>query len=135
MSLEAGRESQPAQGQAGEPAGAQVTQPRADGAMGDGVLRAVDLTLSFGQRAILTRVNTEVHRGSVTALIGPTGSGKTTLLRTFNRMNDKVSGYRHAGDVLLDGRSIWHPGVELMSLRRKVGMLFQRPNPFPMSIM
>ena len=50
-------------------------------------------------------------------------------------MNDKVSGYRHAGDVQLDGRSIWHPGVELMSLRRKVGMLFQRPNPFPMSIM
>jgi len=71
----------------------------------------------------------------VTALLGPTGSGKTTLLRTLNRMNDKVTGYRHAGDVLLDGRSIWHPGVELMSLRRKVGMLFQRPNPFPMSIM
>jgi phosphate transport system ATP-binding protein len=70
----------------------------------------------------------------VTALIGPTGSGKTTLLHTLNRMNDKVSGYRHAGDVLLDGRSIWHPAVELMSLRRRVGMLFQRPNPFPMSI-
>jgi phosphate transport system ATP-binding protein len=71
----------------------------------------------------------------VTALIGPTGSGKTTLLRTFNRMNDKVTGYRHSGDVLLDGRSIWNPGVELLALRRKVGMLFQRPNPFPMSIM
>src|SRR6185437_2303837 len=69
-----------------------------------------------------------------TALIGPTGSGKTTLLRTFNRMNDKVSGYRHSGDVLLEDRSIWDPGVELMSLRRRVGMLFQRPNPFPMSI-
>jgi phosphate transport system ATP-binding protein len=56
------------------------------------------------------------------------------LLRTFNRMNDKVSGYRHAGDVVLDGRSIWHPTVQLMALRQKVGMLFQRPNPFPMSI-
>jgi phosphate transport system ATP-binding protein len=98
-------------------------------------LSAVDLTLSFGQRAILTDISTDVRRGVVTALIGPTGSGKTTLLRTFNRMNDKVTGYRHTGDVLLDGRSIWHPGVELMTLRRKVGMLFQRPNPFPMSIL
>lgn len=98
-------------------------------------LSAVDLTLSFGQRAVLSDVSLDVHEGRVTALLGPTGSGKTTLLRTFNRMNDKVTGYRHAGDVLLDGRSIWHPGIELMSLRRKVGMLFQRPNPFPMSIM
>jgi phosphate transport system ATP-binding protein len=103
---------------------------------GTGVaLSAVDLTLSFGQRTILTGITADVRQGAVTALIGPTGSGKTTLLRTFNRMNDKVSGYKHSGDVMLDGRSIWHPGVELMTLRRKVGMLFQRPNPFPMSIM
>jgi phosphate transport system ATP-binding protein len=98
-------------------------------------LSAVDLTLSFGPRTILTGITTDIRRGAVTALIGPTGSGKTTLLRTFNRMNDKVSGYRHSGDVLLDGHSIWHSGVELMALRRRVGMLFQRPNPFPMSIM
>jgi len=98
------------------------------------MLKAVDLTLSFGARTILTGINVDIKRGAVTALIGPTGSGKTTLLRTFNRMNDKVTGYRHAGDVLLDGHSIWHSGVELMSLRRRVGMLFQRPNPFPMSI-
>jgi phosphate transport system ATP-binding protein len=98
-------------------------------------LQAINLTLGFGQKSILADINVEVRRGAVTALIGPTGSGKTTLLRTFNRMNDKVTGYRHAGEVLLDGRSIWHPGLELMALRRKVGMLFQRPNPFPMSIM
>jgi phosphate transport system ATP-binding protein len=98
-------------------------------------LHAVDLTLGFGSRAILTGITVDVRRGAVTALIGPTGSGKTTLLRTFNRMNDKVSSYRHSGDVQLDGRSIWHSGVDLMALRRKVGMLFQRPNPFPMSIM
>ena len=104
-------------------------------ATGDTALTAVDLTLSFGPRAVLSNISLDVQQGVVTALLGPTGSGKTTLLRTFNRMNDKVTGYRHAGDVLLDGRSIWHPGVELMSLRRKVGMLFQRPNPFPMSIM
>jgi phosphate transport system ATP-binding protein len=103
-------------------------------AEGTSVLKTVSLTLSFGPRAILSDINVEVQRGAVTALIGPTGSGKTTLLRTFNRMNDKVTGYRHAGDVLLDGRSIWSHGVELMSLRREVGMLFQRPNPFPMSI-
>jgi phosphate transport system ATP-binding protein len=98
-------------------------------------LQAIDLTLGFGEKVILGNVNVEVRRGAVTALIGPTGSGKTTLLRTFNRMNDMVSGYRHSGDVLLDGQSIWQPSLELMALRRKVGMVFQRPNPFPMSIM
>jgi phosphate transport system ATP-binding protein len=140
---------QPAQSQPAEPAVMMipVTVGAAPGAVvattaaavsspisGPAALSAADLTLSFGPRAILTGINLDIQRGAVTALIGPTGSGKTTLLRTFNRMNDKVTGYRHTGDVTLDGRSIWHPGVELMSLRRKVGMLFQRPNPFPMSI-
>jgi phosphate transport system ATP-binding protein len=98
------------------------------------VISMVGLTLGFGQATILQDISLDVHRGVVTALLGPTGSGKTTLLRTLNRMNDKVTGYRHAGDVLLEGRSIWHPGLDAMMLRRKVGMLFQRPNPFPMSI-
>ncbi|MGO9164834.1 MAG: phosphate ABC transporter ATP-binding protein [Streptosporangiaceae bacterium] len=106
--------------------------PPSDG--GTAVIKAVDLTLGFAKRAVLSDVSVDVQQGKITALIGPTGSGKSTLLRTFNRLNDKVTGYRHAGDVLLDGRSIWHSGVELMMLRRKVGMLFQRPNPFPMSI-
>ncbi len=135
MSIEAGPgESQASPPPAGAVAGGRAAPPgeaRHDGAV---ALATVNLTISFGPRPVLTAVNARIERGAVTALIGPTGSGKTTLLRTFNRMNDKVSGYRHAGDVLLDGRSIWHPGVELMALRRKVGMLFQRPNPFPMSI-
>ncbi len=112
-----------------------VTGAGAPSPPGSAVLKAVDLTLGFGARAILTDVSVDVQQGAITALIGPTGSGKSTLLRTFNRLNDKVTGYRHSGDVLLDGRSIWNHGVEVMSLRRKVGMLFQRPNPFPMSIM
>jgi phosphate transport system ATP-binding protein len=136
MSTEAEPTQPPAQETSASPAVSTAT-PALGAAPGDGAvsLSAVDLTLSFGSRAILSNVNADIRRGAVTALIGPTGSGKTTLLRTFNRMNDKVSGYRHTGDVRLDGRSIWHPGVELMTLRRRVGMLFQRPNPFPMSIM
>ena len=96
--------------------------------------KTVDLTLSFGTRAVLSDIDTDFQRSRITALLGPTGSGKSTLLRTFNRMNDKVTGYRHDGDVILEGNSIFGSGVELMSLRRRVGMVFQRPNPFPMSI-
>jgi phosphate transport system ATP-binding protein len=136
MSIEAGQEDQ-----ANIPGGDIV--PDAERKLAGGVtapdggaaLKTVDLALGFGQRTILTGISTHIHRGAITALIGPTGSGKSTLLRTFNRMNDKVVGYRHSGDVLLEDRSIWDPRVELMSLRRQVGMLFQRPNPFPMSIM
>ena len=102
---------------------------------GHGVsFKTVDLTLSFGTRAVLSNIATDFQKSRITALLGPTGSGKSTLLRTFNRMNDKVTGYRHDGDVMLEGNSIFGSGVELMSLRRRVGMVFQRPNPFPMSI-
>ncbi len=136
MSIEAGREKQSSDAPGGTTAGADVgVSPAAAGLNGQAALQTVDLSLGFGQRTILAGIGTGIHRGAVTALIGPTGSGKTTLLRTFNRMNDKVIGYRHTGDVLLERRSIWDPAVELMSLRRRVGMLFQRPNPFPMSIM
>lgn len=95
---------------------------------------AEGLNLSFGSKSILTGVNMEFPRGTITALIGPTGSGKSTFLRTINRMNDKVSSFNHEGDVKIDGRSIWSSSEDLLTLRRRVGMLFQRPNPFPMSI-
>ena len=92
------------------------------------------LSLSFGPKAVLTDVEVSFARGTITALIGPTGSGKSTFLRTLNRMNDRVQGFTHEGDVLLDGESIWSSDRDLLALRRRVGMLFQRPNPFPMSI-
>lgn len=109
--------------------------PSTPAASGETVVNCVDLTLSFGQRAVLSDLQIPFGGGQVTAILGPTGSGKSTLLRTINRLNDKVTGYGHKGDVLLDGSSIWGQHIELMALRRKVGMLFQRPNPFPMSIM
>jgi phosphate transport system ATP-binding protein len=95
---------------------------------------AVNLTLSFGAKTVLDQVSLNFPACTVTSLLGPTGSGKTTFLRTLNRMNDKVSGYRYTGDVLLNGHSIFQ-ARDLMEFRRRVGMLFQRPNPFPMSIM
>ena len=97
-------------------------------------MESKNLTLSFGPKTILSGVDMSFSRGTITALIGPTGSGKSTFLRTLNRMNDKVFGFTRSGDVVLDGRSIWSTHHDLLMLRRRVGMLFQRPNPFPMSI-
>jgi phosphate transport system ATP-binding protein len=98
------------------------------------VVESKGLSLSFGGKRILSDIHIPFRRGSITALIGPTGCGKSTFLRTINRMNDKVIGFRYEGDVTLEGDSIWGPSQNLLSLRRRVGMLFQRPNPFPMSI-
>jgi len=97
-------------------------------------MAAKDLALGFGSATVLSGINVAIPKGAITALIGPTGSGKTTFLRSLNRMNDKVAKHWHKGEVLLEGSSIYSPGVQLMALRRRVGMLFQRPNPFPMSI-
>jgi len=98
------------------------------------VLRTEDLTLSFGSKKILNDINVSFPRGTITALIGPTGSGKSTFLRTLNRMNDKVFGFHREGEVFLDDCSIWDSSEDLLSVRRRIGMVFQRPNPFPMSI-
>ncbi|HXA73796.1 MAG TPA: ATP-binding cassette domain-containing protein [Acidimicrobiales bacterium] len=98
------------------------------------VMEAVKLNLGFSGRTVLADLNISLKRGSITALIGPTGSGKSTFLRTLNRMNDRVPGFTRTGDVTYDNESLWAPSVDLLTLRRRVGMLFQRPNPFPMSI-
>ena len=98
------------------------------------VMESLRLTLGFSGRTVLSDVNVSLRRGSITALIGPTGSGKSTFLRTLNRMNDRVPGFSRKGDVTFDSDSLWGRNVDLLTLRRRVGMLFQRPNPFPMSI-
>ncbi len=105
-----------------------------DGDVAAPAMSAVNLTLAFGGKTVLDQVSLDFPARAVTSLLGPTGSGKTTFLRTLNRMNDKVPGYRHSGDVLLGQQSIFKDR-DLMEFRRRVGMLFQRPNPFPMSIM
>ena len=98
------------------------------------VMTSHRLCLNFGQKSILSNIDMAFRRGSITALIGPTGSGKSTFLRTLNRMNDRVPGFTYTGDVRLEDSSIFDPRVNLLLLRRRIGMLFQRPNPFPMSI-
>jgi phosphate transport system ATP-binding protein len=96
------------------------------------VLDAVSVT--YGSVLALRDVNLGIPRQGVTALIGPSGCGKSTLLRSLNRMNDLVAGARLEGSVTLDGADIHAPGVDLADLRRRVGMVFQKPNPFPMSV-
>jgi phosphate transport system ATP-binding protein len=105
-----------------------------DAELPEHVMEAMKLDLGFSGRIVLADVNVSLKRGSITALIGPTGSGKSTFLRTLNRMNDRVPGFTRTGDVTYDDKSLWAPSVDLLTLRRRVGMLFQRPNPFPMSI-
>ncbi|MEI7750864.1 MAG: phosphate ABC transporter ATP-binding protein PstB [Candidatus Omnitrophota bacterium] len=93
-----------------------------------------NLDLFYGTFRALIHVNLAIEEKMITALIGPSGCGKSTLLRTFNRMNDLIDGVKITGEVLIDGRNIYDPGTDLVELRKKVGMVFQRPNPFPLSI-
>ena len=92
------------------------------------------LNLYYGSNHALKNINMDIPAGAVTAFIGPSGCGKSTFLKTLNRMNDLVPGVRIEGEVLLDGQGIYGPNVDTIALRQKVGMVFQQPNPFPMSI-
>jgi phosphate transport system ATP-binding protein len=97
-------------------------------------LETRNLDLWYDRFQALKGVTLAIRPQAITAIIGPSGCGKSTLLRVFNRMNDLVPGCRMAGEVLLDGERIAGPGVPLMRLRKRVGMVFQRPNPFPLSV-
>jgi phosphate transport system ATP-binding protein len=92
------------------------------------------LNLWYGDFQALKEVNSIIAEKKITAIIGPSGCGKSTLLRVFNRMNDLIDGVRTTGEVLIDGENIINSHVDLVTLRKKVGMVFQRPNPFPLSV-
>ena len=110
-------------------------------AMPPGLLDGLDIALSargvvvdYAGRRALDHVDLDVPRQRVTALVGPSGCGKSSLLRSFNRLNDEIPDCRVAGDVRLFGANAYGDGIALPDLRRRVGMVFQKPNPFPLSI-
>lgn len=92
------------------------------------------LNLFYGSFPALKRISMKIRSNRVTALIGPSGCGKSTFLRCLNRMNDIIEGVGIEGEVRLDGANIYEPGMDVVDLRKRVGMVFQRPNPFPLSI-
>ena len=93
-----------------------------------------NLNVYFDELHILKDVSLKIPKNAVTSLIGPSGCGKSTFIRTLNRMNDMISTFKMDGTVLLDGKDIYDPKVDVVDLRKKVGMVFQKPNPFPKSI-
>ena len=110
-----------------KPATASVTQdPR--------LIQIEHFDFFYGPKQVLFDVHFEIPEKHVTALIGPSGCGKTTLLRNLNRMNDLIDGIQHKGDIRIKSRSIFDPNLEVISLRKRIGMVFQKSNPFPKSI-
>jgi phosphate transport system ATP-binding protein len=97
-------------------------------------LETRNLNLWYGNFQALIGVSLSIQPNAITAIIGPSGCGKSTLVRVFNRMNDGIRGVRFEGDVFLDGQSIYNGKIDLRQLRKRVGMVFQRPNPFPLSV-
>jgi len=95
------------------------------------VLESKSYSFWYGPTQALHEVSCAIPPNAITALIGPSGCGKTTFLRSINRLHDLTPGARHTGDILIDGGSIFAPGTDVVALRRRIGMVFQRPNPFP----
>jgi phosphate transport system ATP-binding protein len=93
-----------------------------------------DFSFGYGPRQVLRSLSFAIERKAVTAIIGPSGCGKSTFLRSINRLNDLIPGIRHSGDILVEGMSVFAASTDLVALRQRVGMVFQRPNPFPKSI-
>lgn len=102
--------------------------------MSDTIIHSKNLNLYYGEVHALKAISMDVVRNNITALIGPSGCGKSTFLKSINRLNDSVPNVKITGDIFLDGENIYGKGVDLTILRKKVGMVFQAPNPFPMSI-
>ena len=98
------------------------------------IIQTRRLNLYYGSFHALTDIDIDLEERKITALIGPSGCGKSTLVRVFNRMNDLIEGVHVTGDVRVHGEEIFRPDVDLIELRKRVGMVFQRPNPFPLSV-
>jgi phosphate transport system ATP-binding protein len=98
------------------------------------IIEVRDLDFFYGKFQALRGISLDIEPNRITALIGPSGCGKTTFLRALNRMTDLIEDVRVTGKVLIDGEDIYRPGTDLLDLRKKVGMVFQRPNPFPLSV-
>ncbi len=97
-------------------------------------IKVSDMNLYYGENHALKNINIDIYDKNITALIGPSGCGKSTFLKSLNRMNDFIPNVKITGGIELDGEDIYAPGVDTTLLRKKVGMVFQQPNPFPMSI-
>lgn len=97
-------------------------------------IRVEHLNFYYGRKIALSDISMSIRERHITALIGPSGCGKSTFLRCLNRMNDTIRGSRIEGRIVIDGRDIYAPGADVVELRKRVGMVFQRPNPFPQSI-
>lgn len=110
------------------------TEPHSQGLQQETSLRVNDLSLFYSDKQALANISMGIATRKVTAFIGPSGCGKSTLLRCFNRMNDLIDDVSITGDIEFEGRSIYDERVDVATLRRKIGMVFQRPNPFPKSI-
>ncbi|HZL54922.1 MAG TPA: phosphate ABC transporter ATP-binding protein PstB [Solirubrobacteraceae bacterium] len=100
----------------------------------DVVFELRDVDLFYGSTMAVSGVNMSVYKNVITAMIGPSGCGKSTVVRTLNRMNDSIAGFRVSGEVLYHGHDLYGSGVDPVEVRRRIGMVFQRPNPFPKSI-
>ncbi|MGD8404575.1 MAG: phosphate ABC transporter ATP-binding protein PstB [Anaerolineales bacterium] len=109
-----------------------MTQPNSNGT--EYVLETKDLSIFYGDFKAVTNVNMKVQRNKITAIIGPSGCGKSTLLRAFNRMNELVPGSTINGEVIFQGQNLYAPDVDPVEVRHRIGMVFQKPNPFPKSI-
>ena len=104
------------------------------GGVGDAVVAAEGVSVFYGKHEAIKSVSLSVPRNTAVAMIGPSGCGKSTFLRSINRLNDMIPGCRVTGQLRVDGHDIYAPGVDLVGLRRRVGLVFQKPNPFPKSI-
>jgi phosphate transport system ATP-binding protein len=104
------------------------------GIQGNPAVDVRNFSFWYGPRHTLRNLSFAIERKAVTAIIGASGSGKSTFLRSINRLNDLIPGIRHEGDILVEGTSVFSPATDLVALRQRVGMVFQRPNPFPKSV-